>query len=82
MQHGHCLQVKMDIGRAQHSRPSMLPSPAMAPLAASPALDQVCDINDLNVMLRWFLDAAFAPYVGTVHYLGGISQHFASAAIV
>ena len=49
---GHCLQVETDMGPMQHSRPSMLPSPAVAVLSASPALDQVCDINDLNVMLR------------------------------
>lgn len=47
----------MDFGPGRQGQPSTLPSPAVAPLAASPALDQVCDINDLNVMLR----CALAP---------------------
>ena len=68
---GQCLQVKMALGPVQQSWPSMLPAPAAAALDESPALDQVRDINDLNVMLRCVLTAAMAPYGDITHYLEG-----------
>ncbi len=72
----------MDSGPGRQGQPSTPPSPAVVPLAASPALDQVCDINDLNVMLRCALAPAFALSLNMPHHLEGKSWLYTSDAII